>query len=135
MGQCHCIARQTTAVELIHDKALTQQGRTTSKHTKSKNSSASDEDQIVKIQSVFRGHRVRKEIDMKKLEQYKTRVIEQLHAFIETCTQNPFVSKLPPFDYEENEIDDHYFANRVFKGLTDIAAGGVYLGEWYIFTL
>ena len=132
MGACNCLARQSNNPELINDRLASISGKNSSRTHKVKATQKSDEENIVKIQSVYRGHKARQKTDTIKLDQYKSRVIEQLHAYIETCTQNPFVNKQVRCDYDEDEIDDPLFYNRVFKGLTEIPGGGVYLGEWYI---
>jgi len=128
MGACNCLARQSANPELVNDKSSSS-GRIIKSNRR--DGKGSEEDQIVKIQSAFRGHKVRKDLNSTKMDQYKKRVVEQLHAFIETCNQNSFVGKQPPFEYEENEEEDSLFGNRVFKGPTEIVGGGVYIGEWY----
>lgn len=84
----------------------------------------------MKIQSHFRGYKSRKNTNVLKLEQYKTRVIEQLHAFIESYSQNSYLQKVTPFQYEENELSDALFEHRIFKPATEVVGGGVYVGEW-----
>jgi len=130
MGACNCLPKQGGNAEILNDKAPSS-GKRIVKQYRMRGTPDEEEESVIKIQSVFRGHKARKEIELAKLEQYKKRVIGQLHAYIETCTQNSFITKQTPFDYEENELLDPMFASRVFKGPTDIVDGGVYVGEWY----
>ncbi len=126
MGNCHCLAQQNLGGDMVNERAL-------AKKKGSSSSTSSEENQAIKIQSAFRGHKVRSEVSKIKLDQYKARVIEQLRLFIENSTQNALVSKYPAFEYNEDELQDEFFPNRNFKGPTEIAGGGVYVGEWYQF--
>ena len=47
-------------------------------------------------------------------------------------THNAHHRKLSPFVYDEDEADDSEFYNRIFKPATELAGGGVYVGEWYV---
>ena len=90
-----------------------------------------DEDKIIKIQSHLRGFQARKEADKLKINQYKQRVIEQLHAYADSIAQqNGHHQKLDHFNYEENELEDTSFYNRSFKPATEFPGGGIYVGEW-----
>lgn len=131
MGACNCLAKQSSNPELINERQNTTPGKNSSRIHKVKAPQRTDEENVVKIQSVYRGHKARQKMDVVKLDQYKARVIEQLQAYIETCTQNPFVNKLSKCEYLEDELDDPLFYNRVFKSLYEVPGGGVYLGEWY----
>jgi len=125
------LAQQNLGGDMVNDRALSH--KSLAKKKGSSSSTSSEENQAIKIQSVFRGHKVRSEVNKLKLDQYKARVIEQLRLFIENSSQNALISKFPPFEYKEDEEQDEFFPNRNFKGPTEIAGGGVYVGEWYLF--
>jgi len=127
MGNCHCLAQQNLGKDMVNDRALSHKSLAKNKGS---SGSTAEEDQALKIQSAFRGHKARAEVSKIKLDQYKARVVEQLRLFIENSAQYSLVSKFPQFEYNEDELDDEFFGNRNFKGPTEIAGGGIYAGEW-----
>ena len=130
MGNCSCLSKSSNSdahSEKTFNKINSQEFKRP--HSASK---AYDEEKIIQIQAYYRGHRARQRVYKMKLDYYKEKVIEQLHAFSESMTHNVHHRKLPPFQYQEDESDDPDFNNRVFKPATELAGGGVYVGEWYI---
>jgi len=127
MGNCHCLAKQVGGGEIVNEEALAAKGL--NKISKGHKAEANEETTGTR-QSAVRGHQAHQEVDREKLEQYRIRVIEQLHSFRESCSQNVYLGKLPPFEYEEDELEDEFFDHRIFKPPQEIAGGGTYLGEW-----
>lgn len=126
MGQCSCLSKPTGG-EVVIEKRYKYNGFFFSNKI---SLDQFDEKNVVKIQSHYRGYKSRKDTTNFKLEQYKLRVIEQLHAFIESYSQNSFLQKVTPFQYEEEELEDAMFYHRTFKPATEVIGGGVFVGEW-----
>lgn len=128
MGTCSCFSKSNNGdptLEKNFNRASTYD--VTKAH---ENGRGYEIQKITIIQAHYRGHKSRQKTYKMKLDYYKDKVVEQLHAFAESMTHNAHHHKLPPFVYEEDEADDAEFYSRVFKPATELAGGGVYVGEW-----
>src|SRR5690348_17254641 len=70
---------------------------------------------IVKIQSSFRGYLARKHYYDERLATYNKQVLQNLHKFAATHYKT-HSHKLTPYDYHlEADYEDPLFENRIFK--------------------
>jgi len=85
---------------------------------------------IVKIQSVYRGHLARKQYYGMRLDIYHDRVLNHLNKFTK-ASLGAKLKRLKPFEYDVQEDElDPLFGQRVFKTLQETPGGGTYIGEW-----
>jgi len=87
---------------------------------------------IVRIQSSFRGYLARKTFYDERLTRYNKQVIENLQKF--AATQFKIRSyKMQPYKYDlKIDDEDPLFENRIFKPLVTLPGDqGVYVGEWF----
>ena len=131
MGACSCFTKSSSADQNEYSTEEKIKHGLNRRDINDNTPGEFDEDKIIKIQSHFRGAKARKEVDKLKLEQYKQRVIEQLHAYADSMAhQKGHHQKLDHFNYEENELEDTSFYSRSFKPATEFPGGGIYVGEW-----
>lgn len=117
MGNCQCFARP-------------QEEKTELSLNKKKPDPKLYLKNILKIQSVIRGHLARKAFFGMRLQGYNQRVIDNLlkYAYNYHLKQN---KKMPAFQYNYLEDNtDPLFQERQFRPVTHIANGGIYKGEW-----
>lgn len=125
MGTCSCLSKSNGA-DREFEKNFTPLDPAKLRELAAK----VDQRKVTRIQANYRGYKARQQTYKLKLDLYKDKVIEQLHAFAQSMTHSTIHRTLPPFKYEEDEENDADFYNRVFKPATDLAGGGVYVGEW-----
>ena len=87
---------------------------------------------IIKIQSSFRGYLARKSYYDERLASYNKQVVLNLQKFASTHLKTS-LKKLTPYDYSlKSDAEDPLFESRVFKPIYQLPAEqGVYIGEWY----
>jgi len=117
MGNCNCFSK----FEKPNDQEITTD-RTDPKAVY---------ENIIKIQSSFRGYLARKNYYDERLASYNQQVLLNLQKFAVTNLKAS-LKKLSPYNYDlKSDADDPLFENRVFKPICQLPADqGVYYGEW-----
>ena len=122
MGNCACF--QKSAKTDSHEITL-EQSQTDPKTVY---------ENIIKIQSTFRGYLARKTYHDERLANYNQQVLHNLKQFASAHLKIRLQS-LPPYPYDlTTDDEDPLFENRLFKPISHIAPDqGVYIGEWYTY--